>query len=1033
MQITRNTVFTLLAIPSFLSAAQLGETYTQEVVAPTSNAAVEPVLMFSDVSLDEVKSVSAMFTKNKMGTMTNTVAYPCEPIVVRSNEDVVTNMVVRFQTYLGEYSKCVELELSQNGDDIYGRVLCRYYSERYEYRVGDPINDWTASKAYDYFICNVKLFDTPDDNLRTTLYWNGGVWDSTSRNWLDKSGAARAWIPGARACFTNAAAATVVIDAGGVSVSCIQAYGHPVAFTGGTLTMVGSSELVMRTGLARFECPIAGDNGFRVVNRLYKSLLADNAKLTKTAVKFMENASLAGITSLNATPKGSIVGATKTDAGSYHVVSDGQTLTAQMQWFATDWTKCVIVELTQNGGDIYAKWKSAWYHSAAKEDVRGRDFSSPIDISEESSPDNYNLVALRLGARVELAGANTFTGFLHAEGATTVALDGGTLTGGDFTGITTLPNCTLEIAHTRQKFSGEVVRRDPTTPEDYTCSLVVKGTVDPSKNGTRTYSGEISTTSNGGTQTIFQNAGETDISGWIGAEAYFTDDVMGNARNGKAETFFFWNDGMTAKAQFKIADDTNLDIGELPTGYRPYVKAAIYEFSQNGSDIVAKRLSSSYNGSYTLPTPPKSTDNEATTNNYTIASNNYVAVTNYVTNPPTNPVDFMGTDLYDFKVGTDVGSAKYRCKDLTVVVSNVSDTVVTLAATNNTFGKGYITVDGAVLGLASAGVNAEAYYNTVNVKNGGKLFYTGTSLFMTSAKATVDSGSRLVFCRPGTLATGVNLVAKNGSEIVIEGGSITNTTVRLDAAKYNWCSFITLNGGTTLSGGPFAIGRSGDALTVSDADGSGAARIAQSFYIRGSSRAFKFVVPDVSGDDGADLLLDGEIRDHVHTDGPRPLNKTGTGTLRLGASNKRTPALYKDADNITQFGNPESWTGKFTVSEGVLLCGVDEALDGMAGIVLAGGKLDVAGTKTDTGTLTVSQNGEIALGDGGEISFADSSKIAWTSGKALSITGAGRIRFGNSSSALTAVQLSAIKMNGKTVRISSTGYLKTNGLFICIQ
>lgn len=101
MQITRNIVFALLAIPSFLSAAQLGETYTQEVVAPTSNAAVEPVLMFSGVSLNNVKSVSAMFTKDQMDTEANTPTYTSEYCDTKSANGVVTNKIVRFQSYLG--------------------------------------------------------------------------------------------------------------------------------------------------------------------------------------------------------------------------------------------------------------------------------------------------------------------------------------------------------------------------------------------------------------------------------------------------------------------------------------------------------------------------------------------------------------------------------------------------------------------------------------------------------------------------------------------------------------------------------------------------------------------------------------------------------------------------------------------------------------------------------------------------------------------------------------------------------------------
>jgi hypothetical protein len=335
-------------------------------------------------------------------------------------------------------------------------------------------------------------------------------------------------------------------------------------------------------------------------------------------------------------------------------------------------------------------------------------------------------------------------------------------------------------------------------------------------------------------------------------------------------------------------------------------------------------------------------------------------------------------------------------------------------------------VDGAFLAIASSELTAPDYYNSVNVKNGGKLFFTGKEDSLKSAKATVDGeGSRLSFCRPGALATTSTLDIRNGATLVVEGGSLTNAAKRVSAKDFNWCSRLTLTGGSTLTGGASAVGTIATALTVANGTLAAAARIAQPLYIKGNKNTVNsplvLAVADVTQSDAVDLFVDGQLRDSDDAY-PRALKKTGTGTVQLGASNKRTPALYKGADGYTRFGTPNAYSGTLMTGEGKVVLGVDEALDSMAGVEMCGGALDVGGKTTAAGTLTLTQNAEIVL-DGGRIAFADSSACDWGT-CTLAITGTGTVSFGTGATALTAAQLASIRLNGKRVELTSAGKLR---------
>jgi len=131
------------------------------------------------------------------------------------------------------------------------------------------------------------------------------------------------------------------------------------------------------------------------------------------------------------------------------------------------------------------------------------------------------------------------------------------------------------------------------------------------------------------------------------------------------------------------------------------------------------------------------------------------------------------------------------------------------------------------------------------------------------------------------------------------------------------------------------------------------------------------------------------------------------------------------------------YTGTTTISDGTLALGANNALPDASQVVMSGGILDV-GTYTDTlGVLDVTGTATINIGSGGTLAFANSSTQSW-SGGTVNITGnfvaGSSIRFGTSSSALTADQKKKITFNGKTMALNESGFVVIpQGLIIQIR
>ena len=924
-------------------AAQLGTTYSSVVPATET-------VMFTGVSLADVKSVSAWVTGDSMGTAgKNAIATAYH----YSNDG--TTLTVQFQAYLGDYTKGVVLQLTQDGADIKGMALyARYFNDQYHNHEGaDMASGWSNSSSYK--IRDVKLSDEDDSHLRTKLTWNGAsgdVWDGTTANWLTESGEATAWVPGARAVFTNAAAMTVNVAASGITASHFTMKGWPVTFTGGTITLIGASEVIMYSGLARFECPLAGANGFRAANCIYQYALPVHTVLSATSQTLFQDATLAGISNLISTASGNSVGWDSTPQQSYFLENNGSTLTAQMQWYGGGYTKCVFVELTQQGNDICGRVTGAAYINDSKVDCRGVDFRTHPKATNMRLFDGdtavYGMCDLHLSPRVELAADNTFTGMIRSDNYATIAVAGGTLGGGTYTSPIIIYRTTLELSHTHQVLNGGI---SDSAGASTAGKVVVKGTVDP-VGGTMTYTGDLPDTT---AQRIFQNA---NLSSWVGVNAQFNQKNMSNKNYPFGTPYFFRNDGMTARCQLQVKDDH-------------YVKCAIYEFTQQGNDIWCRRVSSHYVDGF----------------------------------------DYIGND---FEVWSR-NSGSYTCRNLVVTYTNATDTTVTLGASNAYYGG--TEIDGALVALKVVNALPTAEGLVTTLKGGAKLsveVHAADSSSGVLGKSTVNvtEGSLLRFGRFRCNGAQTIINATDGSEVSIAGGNGNGTQ------DFGYLSHLTLSGGAFVTGDAFRTGYEGnDAVSGITVTGDEVVRIDPPIHVLRSTMAssaesyanpWKLNVADVSDGADPDLYLNGELLNYAQNGGVlagRPIEKTGAGTVRLGAAN--------------------SYTGSVSIVEGAVLLGANGAFNADINLTLAGGMLDAGASTNAVGALSVISNSTLAVSAGAELSFAKSSAVDW-GGYRLTITGeaaAHTLRFGTDATGLSPDQQKAIRWNGSRAKLDANGYL----------
>ena len=279
-------------------------------------------------------------------------------------------------------------------------------------------------------------------------------------------------------------------------------------------------------------------------------------------------------------------------------------------------------------------------------------------------------------------------------------------------------------------------------------------------------------------------------------------------------------------------------------------------------------------------------------------------------------------------------------------------------------------------------------------------------------KSTVNvtEDSYLCFGRFRSNGAQTTVNVSGGSEVFMAGGNGDN------GQDYGYLTRLTLTDGATVNGDEFRSGYEGDmAVSGITVAGTAAAVVNLPFSILrgnyssalvGYDNLWKLNVADVA--EGTDLYLNGAIANYAGNSGAfagRPIEKTGAGTVRLGAAN--------------------SYAGSVSIVEGAILLGTNGAFNAGINLTLAGGTLDAGVVTNAVGALSVISNSTIAVAEGAELSFGDSSAQDWGS-RRLTITGpsaARTLRFGTDGNGLTPQQVNRIRWDGRRVILDSDGYL----------
>lgn len=287
---------------------------------------------------------------------------------------------------------------------------------------------------------------------------------------------------------------------------------------------------------------------------------------------------------------------------------------------------------------------------------------------------------------------------------------------------------------------------------------------------------------------------------------------------------------------------------------------------------------------------------------------------------------------------------------------------VTLSGTKTWTGRTF--VDGASVNMTGSYF---ANNSEVTVRNGGilDLAADGTFKKFRYISYRVSEGSFLR-CRG-------NFAIDNGDKLVVDGG----TVVYVDNSKNAYFNDVTLlNGGTVIGGDGIGIAyqESSTWHMIGDSPISVGVPIRLTYYYEGTMFT-------VNAD--TDLTFTGSVKSKSTFEG-LPLRKRGAAkvTFGVGADIPKSPVLL------------EAGTLAFLSNSSVKSLAL-----------------------TGTGTIEVAAGATLAIGD--------SSSRSWSGTGILEFFEADRksIRFGASASALTAAQLSRIRLNGSSAKLDANGYL----------
>ncbi|MBE6397900.1 MAG: hypothetical protein E7046_12935 [Lentisphaerae bacterium] len=316
-------------------------------------------------------------------------------------------------------------------------------------------------------------------------------------------------------------------------------------------------------------------------------------------------------------------------------------------------------------------------------------------------------------------------------------------------------------------------------------------------------------------------------------------------------------------------------------------------------------------------------------------------------------------------------------------------------------------------GLPTNGVVSVGRYGVLSLINADT--FQGVSVADGTCDIHVEAGGK--FRQGGDKSFSENL-SRNRQSVIIDGGEAefgcecsksSSSVDSVDTSGSTYLNFLTLRNGARCYGKAVRLGNcdarwivEGTSPSFWDAD--------ISLLARGTlvPATVTFDVLDVTSSEAVDFTVSGSMKMFTQED-YRMLHvtKTGSGTMKVNG-----------VTDFTAF--------PLVVSNGIWMVGADNTMNAAQNIRLDGGAFAAdTGVHAAVGTLAIgiSDCGIIA-GEGATIVFLDSSAVAWGGGRVdVECSPGSVVRFGDSSSALTASQQRKLYLNGARAKLDANGFV----------
>jgi len=365
-----------------------------------------------------------------------------------------------------------------------------------------------------------------------------------------------------------------------------------------------------------------------------------------------------------------------------------------------------------------------------------------------------------------------------------------------------------------------------------------------------------------------------------------------------------------------------------------------------------------------------------------------------------------GTNTYNG--GTVINQGTLRFDKLTAMpsggniqVNNGSTLGIKLGGAGNWSGgsSGAGTLGGLLAGLGGAGSS------TIN--------YSGNVGLLLDVAATTSFSGNIT-----NLGTGMSLTKIGNDALTLSGTNNYTGPTSIRSGRLQFAKAASLYNGSTVSWTSSNIKVASGGTLALNVGGSGE-------FTSGNLTTLLTNLGGANGGTGGGLASGASIG----------LDTTNAGTFTVSNNIINSSASGGGAIGVMKLGTgtlvltgSNTYTGGTAINGGTLALGANHVLSDSSAVSISSATLNAA-TFTDTaGTLDISGTATINLGNSAALAFVDSSSIDWTGGT-LNITGtlgATSLRFGTTSSGLTAAQLVKISLNGSglgTYTLNSSGYL----------